>query len=134
MNVITKYMYTVLSVSAIIFSAGAWFYLLNFVTKLCVISNAFIIAITSQFIDRLMFQYVYDNNETHALLCNSGSVDIPGCMENRTLGFVAWSTSPFRLSTLLTPIDEDTDNTVFPYYELQVLEQYDEEDRATDVS
>ena len=81
-----------------------------------------------------MFQYVYDNNETQALLCSSGSVDIPDCFENRTLGFVSWSTSPFLLSTLLEPISDTTTDTVFPYYSIQELERYDDSDSSTDVS
>ena len=112
---------------------GAWFFLLNFVTRLCVISNAFIIAITSTFIDREVFRNVYDTNETQTLLCNSGSVRVENCTEDPILGFVAWSTTPFPLTTLLEPLTDVENNTAFPVYRRQRLEDYNG-DTSLDVS
>ena len=104
---------------------GAWFGLLEFVTKLCVLTNAFLIAITSDFINRAVYNIVYNNNKTHTELCESGSVVVEGCKE--TLGLAAWSTSPFELSTLLQPVnsnDSEIGLSNFPFYGVQLMHGY----------
>ena len=104
---------------------GAWFGLLEFVTKLCVLTNAFLIAITSDFINRAVYNIVYNNNKTHTELCESGSVVVEGCEE--TLGLAAWSTSPFELSTLLQPVnsnDSEIGLSNFPFYGVQLMHGY----------
>lgn len=104
---------------------GAWFGLLEFVTKLCVLTNAFLIAITSDLINRSVYNLVYNNNKTRNELCDSGSVVVEGCED--TLGLAAWSTSPFELSTLLQPGNSDEDNITlsnFPFYAVQLLHGY----------
>lgn len=67
---------------------------------------------------------MYNTNETRALLCDSGSVRIENCTERDLLGFVAWSTSPFELTTLLEPLTNDNNETAFPVYDLQTVEKY----------
>ena len=67
---------------------------------------------------------MYDTNETQVLLCDSGSVRIDNCIEDPVLGFVAWSTSPFQLTTLLEPLTNDNNDTAFPVYSAQQVEQY----------
>ncbi|KYO24816.1 anoctamin-7 [Alligator mississippiensis] len=41
---------------------GIWFYILEVITNLAVISNAFLIAFTSDFLPRLYYQYTYASN------------------------------------------------------------------------
>lgn len=101
---------------------GAWYHLLDFVTKLCVLTNAFLIAVTSSFINRTVYDLVYNNNKTHAELCESGSVRVEGCQDS--LGLVAWSTSPFDLSTLLQPTGSNESEITlsnFPFYSVQTM-------------
>ena len=83
---------------------GAWFYLLRFVTNLCVVTNAFLIAFTSQFIDREVYNHLYENDEADR-------------------GFVSWATSPFNMTQLLTPVEGN--ETVFPVYSVMLLEKYE---------
>ena len=95
---------------------GAWFYLLRFVTNLCVITNAFLIAFTSQFIDREVYNYVYDD-DTRDAFCD-GSDD---CNH----GFVTWATSPFDMTALLDTVTGNETN--FPVYSATRLPQYNNE-------
>ncbi|NXD66000.1 ANO2 protein, partial [Eolophus roseicapillus] len=43
---------------------GIWYNILSYIGKLSVIINAFVIAVTSDFIPRLMYQYAYSQNGT----------------------------------------------------------------------
>lgn len=86
---------------------GAWFHLLRFVTSLCVVTNALLIAITSQFIDRELYANVYSS-------------------DNMTGGFVNWATSEFTLQSLLTPTFPGDNVTSFPVYTALDLDLYDE--------
>ena len=86
------------------------------------LTNAFLIAITSDFVNRSVYSLVYNNNKTHAELCESGSVVVEGCEES--LGLTAWSTSPFELSTLLQPQNSNNTLTNFPFYGVQLLHGY----------
>ena len=94
---------------------GAWFYLLRFVTTLCVVTNALLIAITSQFIDREVYRYNYRDTATD---CNNSSLVV----NNTDCGFVSWATSGISMSTLL---ESDTDETAFPVYTVQLLPAYE---------
>ena len=110
--------------------AGAWFYLLNFVTNLCVITNAFLIAVTSQFINREVYNYVF--RESYVM-------EVCGNNTDCTLGFVKWSTSEFTMTSLLvstsSTTNPPTNNTAFPLYTVQELPQFKASDNfATEVS
>lgn len=85
---------------------GAWFYLLRFITTLCVVTNAFLIAFTSQFIDREVYNHVYKDEGT---------------------GFIDWATSPFTMSTLLEPAEPGSDESSFPILTVLKLELYNNE-------
>ena len=95
---------------------GAWFYLLRFVTNLCVVTNAFLIAVTSSFIDREVYNYVY-NDIAPSLYC-------PEDPSNCEKGFVTWATSSFTLGSLLHPIFNGSDLTSFPVYTAHDLALY----------
>ena len=88
---------------------GAWMYTLSFVTALCVICNGLIIAFTSTIIDREMYNRVY-NNDTCDGDCQSG--------------FVAWSSSPVTLNSLLRPIEYRSRSTSFTVPSLLKLPMY----------
>ncbi len=94
---------------------GAWFYLLRFVTNLCVVTNAFLIAFTSQFIDREVYNHVYENDVQTQQDCT----DPDGC----TRGFVTWATSSYNMTVLLEPVEGD--QTVFPIFDIMSLQLYD---------
>ena len=99
---------------------GAWFYLLRFVTNLCVVTNALLIAVTSQFIDREVYKY---NSQYHTSAENECQArNITGC------GFVTWATSAFPLTNLLLNGTDQTNNPVqstnFPVYRSQSLKKY----------
>ncbi len=94
---------------------GAWFYLLNFTTSLCVITNAFLIAVTSQFINFEVFNRVFKDDPQVQCSFNDTSL----CSD----GVVAWSTSPFNMTTLLTPLT-GTDQTRFPVLTVMSLPKY----------
>ena len=83
---------------------GIWYHLLRFVTNLCVVTNALLIAVTSQFIDRELFNRAYKDE--------NGS-------------YVRWATSEFNLSKLLQSSAPDM-ATNFPVYTAQILEEYDD--------
>ena len=79
------------------------------------ITNAFLIAVTSQFINFEVFNRVF-----------KGDPSIVDCDLNSTAcsdGVVAWSTSPFDLTALLKPLD-NKDETFFPVYSAMTLEKY----------
>ncbi|XP_019861048.1 PREDICTED: anoctamin-7-like isoform X1 [Amphimedon queenslandica] len=88
---------------------GLWFHLLRFVTNLSVVTNALLIAFTSQFIDRELFDRVYKNEPEF----NSGRG-----------GFVRWATSSFSLTALLQSATPNGD-TNFPVYTAQSLLAFD---------
>ena len=97
---------------------GAWFYLLRFITSLCVVTNALLIAVTSQFIDRELYSRVYSNEPCRGApesICNTTRFDH---------GFVTWSTSGFSMSTLLDSLGSNN-QTTFPIYTVQQNRQYD---------
>ena len=97
---------------------GAWFYLLRFITSLCVVTNALLIAVTSQFIDRELYSRVYSDEPCRGApesICNTTRFDH---------GFVTWSTSGFSMSTLLDPLGSNN-QTTFPIYTVQENRQYD---------
>ena len=95
---------------------GAWFYLLKFTTNLCVISNAFLIAFTSEFIDLEVYRRVYsDELQQPCYLENSSCSD----------GVVAWSTSAFSLSNLLQPIEGTNGETTFPFLSVMRTKLYE---------
>ena len=98
---------------------GAWFYLLRFVTNLCVVTNAFLIAFTSQFIDREVYNAVYQE-QTRELHC-------PDDPDNCPQGVVAWATSPFQMTSLLQLIKGRGNETTFPIYTVQQLPLYSNE-------
>lgn len=87
---------------------GAWFHLLKFVTNLCVVTNALLISVTSQFIDRELFDRAYS--------------DDPIYTDGR--GFVTWATSEFFLVDLINTTANNS-ATTFPAYSAQELLQYD---------
>lgn len=87
---------------------GAWFYLLRFVTNLCVVTNALLIALTSQFIDRELFDKAFSSDS----LFTNGR------------GFVTWATSDFYLVDLLNASASNT-STNFPAYSAQEILKYD---------
>ena len=97
---------------------GAWFYLLRFVTSLCVVTNAFLIAFTSQFIDREVYNYVFEDDVREAA-CNED----PSTCEDK--GFVTWATSSFDMTALLRP--QDGNETNFPFLSILQLRQFDNE-------
>lgn len=43
---------------------GAWFGILRIITYTAVVSNAFVIAYTSDYIPRMVYKYVYSNDST----------------------------------------------------------------------
>ena len=94
---------------------GAWFYLLRFVTSLCVVTNAFLIAFTSQFIDREVYNYVYED-DTRASACEDNP---DNCEDN---GFVTWATSSFDMTALLRP--QKGNETNFPFLTIMQLRQF----------
>jgi hypothetical protein len=49
-------------------SIGIWMSILNFVSKLGVITNAFIIAFTSDFVPRFVYQFIYNNGSLKGYL------------------------------------------------------------------
>ena len=79
-------------------------------TNLSVVTNALLIAVTSQFIDRELFNRVYKDNAEY----NSGRG-----------GFALWATSNFSLTALL---QSDTANgpTNFPVYTAQTILEFDD--------
>lgn len=91
---------------------GAWFYLLRFITNLCVVTNALLIAVTSQFIDREVYKY---NSQYLTSAENE-------CPVNDTCGFVTWATSGFPLTNLLPGTNQVTN---FPVYRSQSLKKYE---------
>ena len=95
---------------------GAWFYLLNFTTTLCVITNAFLIAVTSQFINFEVFDRAFKDDPMTDCHFN----DTSACSD----GVVAWSTSPFTMTDLLKPL-KDSDETLFPILSVMKLQKYD---------
>lgn len=95
---------------------GAWFYLLRFITNLCVVTNALLIAVTSQFIDREVYKY---NSQYHT----SAESECPA--NNTECGFVTWATSAFPLTNLLPGINQSTN---FPVYRSQSLKKYENGD------
>ena len=88
---------------------GIWYHLLRFVTNLCVVTNALLIAVTSQFIDRELFNRAYKDDPEY---------------NNDTGSYVRWATSEFKLSKLLQSSAPDM-ATNFPVYTAQILEEYD---------
>ena len=87
---------------------GIWYHLLRFVTNLCVVTNALLIAVTSQFIDRELFNRAYKDDPEY----NNGSGS-----------YVRWATSEFHFSNLLKPIDSEG-RTTFPVFTAQQLYEY----------
>ena len=104
---------------SVLSTAGAWFYLLNFVTNLCVITNAFLIAVTSQFIDREAYNNIFQEDY---------EMEVCGNNTDCTLGFVKWSTSEFPMTSLLVSTSSSsslgTNNTAFPLFTVQQLPLY----------
>ena len=101
---------------------GAWFYLLRFVTNLCVVTNALLIAVTSQFIDREVFNY---NSQYHTSAENE--CQARNITPTTDCGFVTWATSAFPLTNLLNGTDGTGDpdqSTNFPVYRSQSLKKY----------
>ena len=100
-------------------AAGAWFYILNFVTTLSIITNGFLIAVTSQFIDREVYNHIFQAEY---------EMEVCGNNTDCTLGFVKWSTSEFEMTALLTTTSASssvgTNNTAFPLYTVQQLPLY----------
>ena len=90
---------------------GIWYHLLRFVTNLCVVTNALLIAVTSQFIDRELFNRAYKDDPEYT--AGNGS-------------YVRWATSEFKLSKLLQSSAPDM-ATNFPVYSAQLLEAYDKD-------
>ena len=88
---------------------GAWFYLLQFTTRLCVVTNGLLIAFTSDFIDREVYFKVYSDQPLNECLSGNGTA-----VENCPHGLVTWSTSPFKLTSLLQPLKGSHGETTFP--------------------
>ena len=84
---------------------SAWYQILNFTTMLCVVTNAFVIAFTSSFIDRAVYNRFYREEK-------SGNCSLDNA-KNCSNDFVAWTTSSFSLSSLLQP-KEGSPETDFP--------------------
>jgi hypothetical protein len=99
---------------------GAWFNLLRFVTKFCIVTNALLIALTSNQIDKIIYNTYYSNiSEYEPLLCPGGTED------NRCHhGFVTWATSEFPLMTLLDRTFPDNNITAFPVYSAHDLDAF----------
>ena len=101
-------------------TVGAWFYILHFVTNLSIVTNAFLIAVTSQFIDRELYSYVFQESYEMEVCGNN--------TDSCTLGFVKWSTSEFPMSSLLATTSftthPPTNNTAFPLFTVQQLPLY----------
>ncbi|XP_011409598.1 PREDICTED: anoctamin-7-like [Amphimedon queenslandica] len=87
---------------------GIWFHLLRFVTNLSVVTNALLIAVTSQFIDRELFDRVYKDEPEY----NSGDGS-----------YARWATSEFQFTNLLRSVD-DSGKTTFPVFTAQQLYEY----------
>ena len=100
-------------------AAGAWFYILNFVTTLSIITNGFLIAVTSQFIDREVYNSIFQEDY---------EMEVCGNSTDCTLGFVKWSTSEFEMTSLLATTSSSssagTNNTAFPLFTVQQLPLY----------
>ena len=99
---------------------GAWFYILRFVTVFCVVINALIIAFTSSFIDREVYERLYGNQLPED--CNSAATN--NATDCTQLGIVAWSTSPVNLSVLLEPREGADMETSFPFLEILKVPLY----------
>ena len=87
---------------------GIWFHLLRFVTNLSVVTNALLIAVTSQFIDRELFNRVYKDDPEY----NTGNGS-----------YARWATSEFQFTNLLRSVD-DSGRTTFPVFTAQGLYEY----------
>eukprot|EP00731_Ephydatia_muelleri_P029832 Em0021g355a len=91
---------------------GAWYYIMDIVSKLAVITNAWLIAVTANFIPYLVYTGLgYDAVQ---------KMNYP----NTTLGFVHWSQSSFGLQTLLN--DSVGSSSAFPFPAILELKVYDE--------
>lgn len=99
---------------------AVWLSIIQFVTTLSVITNGLIIAFTSTYIDRLVYQYVYNSANISDLASCSVEDD---CSPDR--GFVTWSTSSFELKALLEPNGVADKTTDFPLLSILKLPMYE---------
>ena len=72
--------------------AGAWYAILDITSKLAVVTNAFLIAVTAQFVPFEIYTRG-DYNEEYQM--RVGGSDLP-----ELAGYVNWSVSPFRVEDL----------------------------------
>ena len=79
-------------------------------TNLSVVTNALLIAVTSQFIDRELFNRVYKDDPEY----NTGNGS-----------FARWATSEFPFTNLLRSVDDDG-STTFPVFTAQQLYEYND--------
>ena len=92
---------------------GAWYYIMDIVSKLSVVTNAWLIAVTANYIPFLVYRGLgYDAVQ---------KMNYP----NTTLGFVHWSQSSFSLSVLLND-SAGSSSSAFPLPTSLKLKLYDE--------
>ena len=98
---------------------GAWFYILDVISKLSVVTNAFLIAVTSQFIPFEVYTRGGYNQEYQN---NVGQADLP-----TLAGYVNWSVSPFEVDVLFN-------GSAFPALSALELQLYNGSDVVTDTA
>ena len=91
--------------------AGSWYGILDVVSKLSVVTNAWLIGVTANFIPLLMYRGL--GYQSAAIL------NYP----NSTLGYVNWTQSSFDLSLLIN-------SSSFPFLDTMQLQQYDQNDKV----
>ena len=101
-----------------IFLSGAWFTILNIISQLSVVTNAFLIAVTAQFVPFEVYVrggWSSDYRDFHNLS------HVP-----RLTGYVEWSLSNFSLNELV-------DGRAFPAFTAQELPLYIDGDEQEDL-